>query len=47
MAQMTPHQTSFQPQDLDSGGLPVWKSAVQAGMDISGRSTSKRLSLSK
>lgn len=30
MVQMTPHQVSFQPQDLDLGGLPLWKSVCSA-----------------
>lgn len=40
MAQTT-LQVFFQPQDLDSGRPILWKSAVQVGMDISGRSTSE------
>lgn len=37
MAQMTPIKHPSEPQDLDLGGLPFWKSVVQVGMDIIGK----------
>lgn len=46
IAQMTPEVPS-QPQDSDSGRLPLWKPVLHTGMDILGKSTNERISKSE